>query len=53
MVIPPHNDCTSEGTVGMEETSHTCIQDPQEHKYLAININMRKYHRETQEIKKQ
>ena len=30
----------------MEETSCIHIQDPQQHKYLAININPRKYHRE-------
>ena len=42
MVIPPHNDCTSEGTVGSEEISQTCTQDPQEYRYLVINTNLKK-----------
>ena len=39
MVICSHNDCTSEGTAGAEEISHTHTQDAQEHLYLAINTN--------------
>ena len=34
-----HNDCTLEGIAGVEEISDKHTQDPQEYKYLVININ--------------